>query len=396
MSSDEERLKKAGKGTRAVHSGTTSSHNSINTPIFQSSTFFLDDEAYKMWKAGVPRSPVYTRYHNPSTRAVEKKIAQLEEAEEALVFSTGMAAICTTLFTFLGQGDRIVTTRNLYGGTVLTLDQDFVRFGIDVAYVDMKDLDAVEAALKSKETKVLYCETVSNPLLEVSDLPSLANLAKKYGAIPIVDSTFATPMSCQPLTLGFEAVIHSVTKLLNGHSDILGGTVAGSKEIIDQIWYKLRNFGGNMDPHQASLLERGIKTLHVRYEASTKTAGELASWLESHPKIEKVLYPGLKSHDDYELCKEIMDTPSTMVCFEVKGGDEAGRKLMDNLEMAAQAVSLGGVESLISMPCSTTHVSWKSEDRLAAGIGPGFIRFSTGLEDSEDLIADFNQALDSL
>jgi cystathionine beta-lyase/cystathionine gamma-synthase len=396
MRSDKEHLKKRGMGTRAVHSGTAPSHNSLNTPIFQSSTFFLDDESYEMWRQGVPRSPVYTRYHNPSTRAVEKKIAQLEEAEDALVFSTGMAAICTTLLTFLSQGDRIVTTRNLYGGTVLALDQDFVRFGIDVTYVDVKDLIAVETALKEKETKILYCETLTNPLLEVSDLPSLARLAKKYGAIPIVDSTFATPMACQPLKLGFEAVIHSVTKLLNGHSDILGGTVAGSKEIIDQIWYKLRNFGGTMDPHQASLLERGIKTMHVRYETSTKTAGELASWLESHPKIERVIYPGLKSHDDYELCKEIMATPSTMVCFEVKGDDEAGRKLMDNLDIAAQAVSLGGVESLISMPCSTTHVSWKVEDRIAAGIGPGFVRFSTGLEESEDLISDFEQALNSL
>ena len=151
-----------------------------------------------------------------------------------------------------------------------------------------------------------------------------------------------------------------------------------------------------MDPHQASLLERGIKTMHVRYEESTKTAVELASWLESHPKIEKVLYPGLKSHKDYELCKKIMDTPSTMVCFEVKGGDEAGRKFMDNLNIAAQAVSLGGVESLISMPCSTTHVSWKAEDRIAVGIGPGFVRFSTGLENSEDLISDFEQALNLL
>ena len=396
MSPDKEHLKKRGMGTRAVHSGTAPSYNSLNTPIFQSSTFFLDDESYEMWHQGVPRAPVYSRYHNPSTRAVEKKIAHLEEAEDALVFSTGMAAICTTLLTFLSQGDRIVTTRNLYGGTVLALDQDFVRFGIDVTYVDVKDLIAVETALKEKETKILYCETLANPLLEVSDLPSLARLAKKYGAIPIVDSTFATPMACQPLKLGFEAVIHSVTKLLNGHSDILGGTVAGSKEIIDQIWYKLRNFGGTMDPHQASLLERGIKTMHVRYETSTKTAGELASWLESHPKIERVIYPGLKSHDDYELCKEIMATPSTMVCFEVKGDDEAGRKLMDNLDIAAQAVSLGGVESLISMPCSTTHVSWKVEDRIAAGIGPGFVRFSTGLEESEDLISDFEQALNSL
>jgi len=396
MSSEKEHLRKSGKGTRAVHSGTSPSENSLNTPVYQSSTFFLDDNAYQMWKAGTPRAPVYSRYNNPSMRAVEKKVAHLEGAEDALVFSSGMAAICTTLLTFLSQGDRIVTTRNLYGGTIISLDQDFTRFGIDVHYVDVKDLDAVEAALKEKETKILYCETITNPLLEVSDLPELAKLAKKYGALPIVDSTFATPMGCQPLEHGFELVIHSVTKLLNGHSDILGGTVAGSQDLIHQIWYKLRNFGGSMDPHQASLLERGMKTLHVRYERAMNTASQFASWLESHDKIKKVIYPGLESHDDYDLSKKVLDSPSTMVCFEVEGGDEAGRKLMDNLKTAAQAVSLGGVESLISMPCSTTHVSWKKEDRLAAGIGLGFVRFSTGLEDSEDLILDFEQALNKI
>ncbi len=397
MSSNKRDFRKKGKGTRAVHSGNSPGNNSLNTPVYQSSTFFLDDHAYKMWREGLPRAPVYSgRYYNPTNRAVERKIAHLECAEDALVFSSGMAAICTTLLTFLSQGDRIVTTRNLYGGTVLSLDQDFTRFGIDVHYVDVKDLDAVEAALKEKETKVLYCETVTNPLLEISDLPALSKLAKKYGATSIVDSTFATPISCRPLEHGIDLVIHSVTKLLNGHSDILGGTVAGSEEYINQIWYKLRNFGGSIDPHQASLLERGIKTLHVRYERSMTTAGRLAAWLESHPKIKKVIYPGLKSHNDYELCKKVMDSPSTMVCFVVKGGDKAGRGLMDNLEIAAQAVSLGGVESLISMPCSTTHTSWTQEDRLAVGIDHGFVRFSTGLEDAEDLISDFEQALNKI
>ena len=396
MSDEKDYLKKAGKGTRSVHSGTSPGEKSLNTPVYQSSTFFLDDEAYKMWKAGTPRAPVYTRYNNPSMRAVEKKIAHLEGAEDALVFNSGMAAICSSLLTFLGQGDRIVTTRNLYGGTILSLDQDFTRFGIDVHYIDIKDLDAVEKALKEKKTKVLYCETVTNPLLEVSDLPALASLAKKYGAISIVDSTFATPMSCNPLDHGFDLVMHSVTKMLNGHSDILGGTVAGSTEIINQIWYKLRNFGGNMDPHQASLLERGIKTLHIRYEKAMTSAGQLATWLEAHPKIERVIYPGLKSHNDYELAQKILNSSSTMVCFEVKGGDEAGRKVMDNMKIVSQAISLGGVESLISMPYSTTHVSWTQEARLEAGIGLGFIRFSTGIEDTEDLIADFEQALEKL
>ena len=254
----------------------------------------------------------------------------------------------------------------------------------------------MEQALKEKETKVLYCETVTNPLLEVSDLPKLASLAKKYGAVSVVDSTFATPIACNPIEHGFDLVIHSVTKMLNGHSDLLGGTVAGSTEMINQIWYKLRNFGGSMDPHQASLVERGIKTLQIRYERSTKTAGLLAEWLEKHPKIDKVIYPGLKSHKDFELSKNMMSGSGNMVSFVVKGGDEAGRKLMDNTKVASQAISLGGVESLISMPYTTTHASWTQEDRLNAGIDLGFIRFSTGLEDFDDLRDDFEQALSSL
>ena len=229
--------KNLGKGTKSVHSGTSPSENSLNTPVYQTSTFYLDDKGYKMWMAGEPRATVYSgRYYNPTNRAVERKIADLEGAEDALVFSSGMAAICTTLINFLGQGDRIVTTRNLYGGTVGVLDQDFVRFGIDVHYVDVRDLEAVENALKEKETKVLYCETVTNPLLEISDLPALAALAKKYDAVSIVDSTFATPISCNPIEHGFDLVIHSLTKMLNGHSDLLGGTVAGKTKVINKIW----------------------------------------------------------------------------------------------------------------------------------------------------------------
>ena len=389
--------KKLGKGTKAVHSGTSSSKNSLNTPVYQTSTFYLDDNGYKMWMSGQPRAPVYSgRYYNPTNRAVERKIADLEGAEDALVFSSGMAAICTTLLNFLGQGDRIVTTRNLYGGTVGVLDQDFVRFGIDVHYVDVRDLDAVEMALKEKETKVLYCETITNPLLEISDLPSLAALAKKHGAISIVDSTFATPISCNPIEHGFDLVIHSLTKMLNGHSDLLGGTVAGKTEIINKIWEKLRNFGGSMDPHQASLVERGMKTLQIRYNRSTETAGLLATWLENHPKIKKVIYPGLTSHEDHDLSKKMLSDSGNMVSFVVADGDEAGRKMLNKMNVASQAISLGGVESLISMPYATTHASWTQEARIAAGIDLGFVRFSTGLEDFDDLKNDFDQALSSL
>tara|TARA_B100001250_G_scaffold277717_1_gene240172 strand:+ start:708 stop:1901 length:1194 start_codon:yes stop_codon:yes gene_type:complete len=397
MATNKSNKEKLGKGTKSVHSGTFSSENSLNTPIYQTSTFYLDDERYDMWMKGVPRAPVYSgRYYNPTNRAVERKIADLEGAEDALIFSSGMAAICSTLLNFLSQGDRIVTTRNLYGGTVGVLDQDFVRFGIDVHYIDVKDLGAVENALKEKKTKVLYCETLTNPLLEVSDLPALAKLAKDYGAISIVDSTFATPISCNPIEYGFDLVIHSVTKMLNGHSDLLGGSVAGSTAMINQIWQKLRNFGGSMDPHQASLIERGIKTLQIRYEKSTETAGKMAEWLESHPKIKKVIYPGLKSHEDYDLCQKILSGSGNMVSFVVKDGDESGRQLMNNLKVVSQAISLGGVESLISMPYSTTHAAWSQEDRVNAGLDLGFIRFSTGLEDFDDLKADFERSLSLL
>ena len=242
----------------------------------------------------------------------------------------------------------------------------------------------------------LYCETVTNPLLEISDLPALAALAKKYGAVSIVDSTFATPISCNPIEHGFDLVIHSLTKMLNGHSDILGGTVAGKTKTINKIWEKLRNFGGSMDPHQASLVERGMKTLQIRYERSTETAAKLANWLEAHPKIKKVIYPGLKSHDDFELSKKILSDSGNMVSFVVNGGDDEGRKMLNNMSVASQAISLGGVESLISMPYATTHASWTQEARIAAGIDLGFIRFSTGLEDFEDLKNDFDQALSSL
>jgi len=397
MVSDKSVDKKLGKGTKAVHSGTSSSKNSLNTPVYQTSTFYLDDNGYKMWMSGQPRAPVYSgRYYNPTNRAVERKIADLEGAEDALVFSSGMAAICTTLLNFLGQGDRIVTTRNLYGGTVGVLDQDFVRFGIDVHYIDVRDLDAVENALKEKETKVLYCETITNPLLEISDLTALAALAKKYGVISIVDSTFATPISCNPIEHGFDLVIHSLTKMLNGHSDLLGGTVAGKTEVINKIWEKLRNFGGSMDPHQASLVERGMKTLQIRYNRSTETAGLLATWLENHPKIKKVIYPGLTSHEDHDLSKKILSQSGNMVSFVVADGDEAGRKMLNKMNVASQAISLGGVESLISMPYATTHASWTQEARIAAGIDLGFVRFSTGLEDFDDLKNDFEQALSSL
>lgn len=385
-----------GQATRAVHSGNAPAKKAINTPIYQSSTFLLDDEGYARWKAGDPEASIYTRYNNPTLTAAAQKIAALEGAEKGLVFSSGMAAIHATLLAFLGQGDRIVATRDLYGGTYVLLTQDFPRFGIEVEFIDLQDLEATEAALASAPTAVLHCETISNPVLKVLDLPALAKLAHAHGAKAIVDNTFATPLHCRPLEQGFDLVLHSVTKYLNGHSDIIGGAVVGPKRLVDQVWPRLRSFGGCMDPHQASLLERGMRTFTVRMEQQTTNALEIANWLESHPRVKRVIYPGLPGHPDYALAQRILDGPAAMVCFEVAGGDRAGKKFMDALELVKQAVSLGGVESLVSMPCSTTHMHWTAEERKAVGIGSGFIRFSTGIEDTGDLIADFEQAFDKI
>ncbi|MDP6534459.1 MAG: aminotransferase class I/II-fold pyridoxal phosphate-dependent enzyme [Candidatus Poseidoniia archaeon] len=382
-----------GQSTRAVHSGTAPAKKAINTPIYQSSTFLLDDEGYARWKAGDPEASIYTRYNNPTLTAAAQKLAALEGAEKGLVFSSGMAAIHATLLAFLGQGDRIVTTRDLYGGTYMLLTQDFPRFGIDVEFVDLQDLEATEAALVSAPTTVLHCETISNPALKVLDLPALARLAHAHGAKAIVDNTFASPLHCRPLEQGFDLVLHSVTKYLNGHSDIIGGAVVGPKQLLDQVWPRLRSFGGCMDPHQASLLERGMRTFTVRMERQTTNALEIANWLESHPRVKRVIYPGLPGHPDYALAQRVLDGPAAMVCFEVAGGDGAGKKFMDALELATQAVSLGGVESLVSMPCSTTHMHWTAEERKAVGIGSGFIRLSVGIEDFEDLRADLERAL---
>ncbi|MCH2448344.1 MAG: PLP-dependent aspartate aminotransferase family protein, partial [Candidatus Poseidoniia archaeon] len=230
-----------GQATRAVHSGAAPAKKAINTPIYQSSTFLLDDEGYAQWKAGDPEASIYTRYNNPTLTAAAQKLAALEGAEKGLVFSSGMAAIHATLLAFLGQGDRIVTTRDLYGGTYMLLTQDFPRFGIEVEFVDLQDLEATEAALASAPTAVLHCETISNPALKVLDLPALAKLAHAHGAKAIVDNTFASPLHCRPLEQGFDLVLHSVTKYLNGHSDIIGGAVVGPQQLVDQVWPRLRS-----------------------------------------------------------------------------------------------------------------------------------------------------------
>lgn len=371
---------------------------SVNTPIYQSSTFELDDESYAGWAAGDPDVLVYTRMANPTLNAAAEKMAALEGAEKGLVFASGLAAIHAAIVAHLDAGDCFVTTPDIYGGTFGMFNAELKRLGLVPIFVDMQDLDAVRDAFADapRPPKVLFAETVTNPMLKVYDLPKLAALAHEHGAVAIADNTFATPIHCRPLTHGFDLVVHSATKYLNGHSDLVGGTVVGPADRVARVWECLKNYGGCMDPHAAALLERGAKTLSVRVERATANAMEIALWLTKQPKVRKVIYPGLPDHPDHALAQRLLDGPGAMLVFVVEGGDAAGRRLMDALTIPTQAVSLGGVESLISMPANSTHLSWNDEAKAAIGLDPGSMRLSVGIEAVEDLIADLAMALEQL
>lgn len=401
MSSDPKQMAKAGQSTKAVHAGNRPSEKAVNTPVYLSSTFTLDDSVYDQWAAGDWKMQVYTRFNNPTNNAVAAKIAALENAEEGLVFSSGLAAIHGAVTAFCEAGDCFVTTYDIYGGTYSLFVDELKRLAIKPIFTDLQDLNAArkvfdKATNEVNPPKMIFVETMSNPLLTIYDLKALADLAHDYGALLVVDNTFATPILANPLDLGADLVVHSVTKYMGGHSDLVGGAVAGSEELVKQVWPRLVHFGGCMDPHCAFLLERGLKTLPVRVKQAVSNAGELARWLEQHPRIEKVHYPGLADHPQHELAKRVMQGPGAMVSFVVKGGDVAGLELMRGLNWSLEATSLGGVESLISMPFNTSHLPVPAEEREKQGIVPGFVRLSVGLEDIEDLIADFARVLDQL
>ena len=294
-----------GFGSKAVHSGTQHVGDAVNTPIFQSSTYKLTDERYAGWAAGAHHTLLYARITSVNAEAVCQKMCALEGGEDAEVFASGMAAISTTLMTFLSAGDHIVASTDVYGGTYGLLTEELPRFGIEVSMSDMTDPSSYEAAIQPN-TKILYIETLTNPVLKVCDIEAMAKIAKKHGLLCIVDNTFTSPWGCQPLSMGADLVIHSTTKYLGGHSDIIGGAVVGSNEHIENIFHRKVHFGGSADPHNCYLLERGMRTLHVRMPKICDNAAELAVRLENHPMIEKVNHPTLKSHDDYEVAQRIM------------------------------------------------------------------------------------------
>ena len=379
--------------TRAVHVGTKHYDGSVNTPIFQSSTYKLTEETYAGWAAGAQHTLIYSRVSSVNSEAVAEKLASLENAEDGELFASGMAAITTTLLGLLSKGDHVIASSDVYGGTYGLMTDDLPRFGIEVSMADMRDVNSYEAAIQAN-TKMLYIETLTNPVLKVCDIMAFSKLAKQHNLLLVVDNTFTTPWTTNPIDMGADIVIHSTTKYLGGHSDIVGGAVLGNKDIIAKIFPKKVHFGGSADPHNCYLLERGMRTLDVRMKAHTGNANELAKRLEGHEKINSVIHPSLSSHPDYEVAKKIMPKGTGMMAFVVKGGDDAALNFMRNLKIVFEATSLGGVESLIECPFNSSHMSIPEEVRKEAGIVSGFVRLSVGIENIEDLWNDISQALE--
>lgn len=388
----------ASDSTIAVHAGTVDDETTgaIGTPIYQTSTFTLGENEYAAVEEGHARDRfIYTRYGNPSQWAVQNKLAALEGAESAIVFSSGMAAITASVMALLDKGAHVVASNELYGGSYNLFNHEFPTFGLSVSYVDPTNYEAIEAAIQPN-TQILYFEVLTNPLLKLIDISRLAKIAKKHNLRLVVDSTFVTPIGCKSLELGADLVIHSCTKYLNGHSDLVAGCVMGSRKLVDMVWPRLLNYGGSLDPHAAFMLERGLKTLAIRMKAHQESAHKLAEYLETHPKTSAVKYPLLASYPQRDLAQKMLKNGSGMITFEVEGGDKAAIKLLSLLKLARQATSLGGVESLVSLPFNTSHASSTLKQRINMGILPGCIRLSVGIEDADDLIADFKQALSQL
>jgi methionine-gamma-lyase len=381
--------------TRAIHAGEPSRHGvgmPVTSAIVRSSTFTLSStEELKRWAEGKSKAFMYTRDGNPTLSTAEKKIAALEGAEDAVVTASGMAAISSTLLSFLSKGDELISTAQVYGGAYRLMRDHFPRFGITVRHVE-SSLEGIEK-LVTPRTKCLYVETPTNPTLYLVDLRKAGAFARKHRLISIADNTFATPMLQNPIEHGFDMVVHSVTKGLSGHSDLLGGVAAGRAEYIASVREMISCFGGCMDPEVAFLLMRGIKTLGVRLARQSETALRVAKFLEKHPKVARVHYPGLKSHRDHSLAKRQMRGFGSILAFDLKGGLPAARKFCDRVKVFLLAASLGGVESLVILPIYGSHFRMNKDELQRAGVQPGTVRVSIGLEDPQDLIEDLQQAL---
>jgi len=386
-----------GMNTKLVHAGMVKDpYGSVVTPIYQTSTFAFDNAQNGADRfAKKAEGYIYTRIGNPTVAALEKCMAELEEGSGGVATSSGMGAVMTAYFALLKQGDHVVSTASVYGPSRLLMERHFSRFGVASTYVDTSDTANIIKALRP-ETKLIYIETPSNPMMQITDIQATAGIAHSHGALLVVDSTFASPCLQKPLLLGADVVLHSVTKYINGHADLVGGIlVAGTAEVYGRLRDAMVTMGCNMDPHQAFLVHRGLKTLSLRVERAQQNAQAVAKWLAGRPEVAWVRYIGLPSHPQFELAQKQMRGPGSVISFEMKGGLEAGRKLMDRVHLAALAVSLGGVETLIEHPASMTHAGIPRADRETIGITDGLVRLAVGIEDAEDQIADLRQAFES-
>lgn len=396
-----ENIKEKRFATRAIHGGHHRDplSGALTTPIYKTSTFVFDSaeqggRRFALEEGGY----IYSRLGNPTNSQLEEKVAILEGAEACVSTASGIGAITSALWTALKAGDHVVASKTLYGCTYAMFNHGMSRYGVEVTFVDASNLDEVKAAMKAN-TKVVYLETPANPDLKLIDIKAVSEIAHTVeGCIVMVDNTFCTPYIQRPIEHGADVVVHSATKYLNGHGDVLAGFVAGKLDFINQVrLFGIKDMTGSvLSSFDAYLVIRGMKTLQVRMDRHCKNAMEVAKFLEGHANVEKVNYPGLESFPQYDLAKRQMDQPGGMIAFEVKGGLEAGKKFLNSLELCVLAVSLGDCETLIQHPASMTHSPYTPEERAEAGISEGLIRISVGLEDAEDIIADLKQGLDRL
>jgi cystathionine beta-lyase/cystathionine gamma-synthase len=375
--------------TKAIHAGEPRPRiaGAIAMPVFQSSTFeYAGETDYHDIK--------YARLSNsPTHLALHAKLAALENAEAALVTASGMAAISGALLTVLRSGDHLLAQDCLYGGTHSLVTKDLPGLGISHTLIDRTDRDVWERELRPN-TKVIYVETLTNPLMQVPDLEGVVEFAKANGLVAMIDNTFASPANFRPPELGFDLSLHSATKYLNGHNDLIAGAVVGSADLVQRVKHSHDHFGGSLDPHACFLLHRGLKTLAVRIRHQNASATKIAAFLESHPQVSRVNYPGLDSHSEHELAARLFDGFGGMLSFELQGDVERAERFLSRLEIPVVAPSLGGVDSLIIRPAAAVHVGLSPEERAASGISDTLIRFSIGLEGSDDLIADLERALE--
>ena len=388
-----------GKGTESVWAGEQTHEpyeRSTQVPVVHSVSFGYDDiDTWQAVSLGQEEGHIYSRNTNPTVRAFEEKICALEGAEAATSFSTGMAAISATLFTFLRPGDRLVSIKDSYGGTNKLFTEFLPGFGIRVHLCDTSDFQQIEEEIR-RGCKLLYLETPTNPTVKIVDIARLAHVAHEVGGLVVVDNTFATPINQNPIPLGADIVLHSATKFLGGHADALGGAACGTKSLIQSLYHFREINGAALSPGDAYHLLRGMKTLSLRVSRQNESALHIARWLQTHPAIEQVNYPGLESHPHHEVAARQMRGFGGVLSFSVEAGLPGIKRFLPELKYAHRAANLGCVETVVGPPSVTSHVECSAEERAAAGIPEGLVRYSTGIEDVADLIQDLEQALATL